>query len=1095
MGPGDPEQEALAFKLHSYIKLYDVMKNLYLPLFLVAFGLHVRAQVGIGTVSPNSTLDLRGSFAPISRSFSATTSLTANDHTLVFTGSSAATATLPDATVCAGRIYCIKNFSPTLPAPILTIGTVSSQKIDGLASWLLNQSNQALMLISDGANWVVFDQFLPTASGSYWNLGGNSVAAVNTFGTTTAYDLPFITNNTEKMRITSSGNVGIGSTSFAANPEALLVYQNSASSFNVISGKGSLNNYLQLNVQNLNSGGSASSDIVATADNGNEIVNYVDMGINSSTYATGTVTGGINNAYLYSAGNDFIIGNSTAAKNLVFFTGGTATANERMRIDGSGNVGIGMTSPSYKLQVSSAANPLFLSGVQTGANTDSILTIINGIVRKLNPAALVTSSSNAWSLIGNAGTNPASNFIGTTDAQAFLFKENNQQVGRFEQNSIALGLGSTTANSTNCYALGSGANIGFNKVSAFAIGTNAGVSNDSAFAIGTASASSGQNAFSIGSGSQANSANSFAIGRNAYVGYSIASAIAIGNDAVANSANAITIGTGATAGFSLTNPVAIGDGVIVNGSNGVAIGNGANISFVANATALGAGASVTGTSSTAIGYNASATLPNELILGDRSNTSLSVGIGTQTFSGTNREKFLVDAGTTGSVNAIVGRGSIDSYLQLNIQNQSSGVSASSDVVATANNGNETSNYVDMGINGGSYTGGIMGAANDAYLYNLGQNFLIGTGAASKSLIFMTGGTTQSTNERMRIDGSGNCGIGTNAPVQKLDVNGNFRLNGAFMPGNTAGLTGNVLISSGPGVAPVWFDETTYLAANSWILGGNNVSSLQNIGTTSNFSLPIITNNVERMRLDNLGNVAIGGTTAAGATNAEKLLVNAGATTSPNLISAKGSINNYLQMNIQNTSGAGLASADLVATNDAGSYVDLGINSSGYVVNSSPILSGIGNSYLYSTGNDFIIGDSTVGKNVIFFTGGAALNNERMRITGAGNVGINSNAPASTLQVGGSLGLPVTTKTAGYTVAAGDYTILCNNTSGAITISLPTASSIAGRIYVIKKISGVGNNVLVDGFGGETIDGSATNTITTQYSKITIQSDGVNWFIL
>lgn len=44
-----------------------------------------------------------------------------------------------------------------------------------------------------------------------------------------------------------------------------------------------------------------------------------------------------------------------------------------------------------------------------------------------------------------------------------------------------------------------------------------------------------------------------------------------------------------------------------------------------------------------------------------------VAIGTSTWDGTNPEKFLVDAGTTTSVNAIVGKGSINSYLQLNIK--------------------------------------------------------------------------------------------------------------------------------------------------------------------------------------------------------------------------------------------------------------------------------------------------------------------------------------------------------------------------------------------------------------------------------------------
>ena len=58
-------------------------------------------------------------------------------------------------------------------------------------------------------------------------------------------------------------------------PEALYVYQDSTSSYNVISGKGNLNNYLQLNVQNTNNGANASSDIVATANNGDENSNYI----------------------------------------------------------------------------------------------------------------------------------------------------------------------------------------------------------------------------------------------------------------------------------------------------------------------------------------------------------------------------------------------------------------------------------------------------------------------------------------------------------------------------------------------------------------------------------------------------------------------------------------------------------------------------------------------------------------------------------------------------------------------------------------------------------------------------------------------------
>lgn len=45
-----------------------------------------------------------------------------------------------------------------------------------------------------------------------------------------------------------------------------------------------------------------------------------------------------------------------------------------------------------------------------------------------------SASGNDWSLIGNAGTNPASNFLGTTDAQDFVIRTNNAQRVRIDLN-------------------------------------------------------------------------------------------------------------------------------------------------------------------------------------------------------------------------------------------------------------------------------------------------------------------------------------------------------------------------------------------------------------------------------------------------------------------------------------------------------------------------------------------------------------------------------------------------------------------------------------------------------------------------------------
>jgi hypothetical protein len=164
------------------------------------------------------------------------------------------------------------------------------------------------------------------------------------------------TGTKTRLLVNSEGNVAIGDSVFdATNPEKLLVNAGTAT-HNAIKGVGNINSYLQLNIQNNSAGTWASSDVVATANNGSETVNFVNMGINSGGYSelTMPVLGGANNAYLYSTGNDLVIGNAIANKNLRFFTGGTATTNERLRIDGNGNVGIGTTAPNSatKLDVS-----------------------------------------------------------------------------------------------------------------------------------------------------------------------------------------------------------------------------------------------------------------------------------------------------------------------------------------------------------------------------------------------------------------------------------------------------------------------------------------------------------------------------------------------------------------------------------------------------------------------------------------------------------------------------------------------------------------------------------------------------------------------
>lgn len=192
------------------------------------------------------------------------------------------------------------------------------------------------------------------STGGAWLLGGNAVTnSSQTLGTTSNFDLPFITNNTERMRIDSTGSVGIGSSAFSASsPERLLVDNGVSTSVNVIRALGSINNNLQFSITNNHGGQSARTDIIAYANNGNSSKNFIVTGVTSGGYSQATIYGGTNSAYIYATANDMFIGNASSAKSLVFFTGGTAATNEAMRVDGNGNVGVGNASPAAKLDVS-----------------------------------------------------------------------------------------------------------------------------------------------------------------------------------------------------------------------------------------------------------------------------------------------------------------------------------------------------------------------------------------------------------------------------------------------------------------------------------------------------------------------------------------------------------------------------------------------------------------------------------------------------------------------------------------------------------------------------------------------------------------------
>ena len=82
-------------------------------------------------------------------------------------------------------------------------------------------------------------------------------------------------------------------------------------------------------------------------------------------------------------------------------------------------------------------------------------------------------------------------------------------------------------------------------------------------------------------------------------------------------------------------------------------------------------------------------------------------------------------------------------------------------------------------------------------------------------------------------------------------------------------------------------------------------------------------------------------------------------------------------------------------------------------------------------------------------------------------------------------------TISYTIEANVYYVRADASSGAITITLPPALNIAGRQIFIKKIDSGVNAVTVATSGSDTIEGSASISLATQWAKQGLISNGNN----
>ena len=170
---------------------------------------------------------------------------------------------------------------------------------------------------------------------------------------------------------------------------------------------------------------------------------------------------------------------------------------------------------------------------------------------------------------------------------------------------------------------------------------------------------------------------------------------------------------------------------------------------------------------------------------------------------------------------------INSYSQVNHQNINSGSLASADFIATANNGTDTSVYVDLGIASSNYAfpGFEIIRPNDSYLISNGGNLLVGS--TTKDVVFFANTGAASTNDATqvaRIVGStASFNITSNVIATSPDT-GALRVTGG------AGFTSNIWVANG---AVINNSQTS----DNFVVKGKNTTSL--IATNSNYGAVVI----------------------------------------------------------------------------------------------------------------------------------------------------------------------------------------------------------------------------------------------------------------
>lgn len=137
-----------------------MIKNQYFIVFFVLTTLFAKAQVGIETTDPKSTLDVQGSLG--FKVTTITTPTTLNQtHNIVLCDNGPYMVMIPPANSNTGKVYYIKNID--VDGDDIAIVPFGSEKIEGTTGYTLNAYKQSIRIVCDGSNWHIIEESIPVS--------------------------------------------------------------------------------------------------------------------------------------------------------------------------------------------------------------------------------------------------------------------------------------------------------------------------------------------------------------------------------------------------------------------------------------------------------------------------------------------------------------------------------------------------------------------------------------------------------------------------------------------------------------------------------------------------------------------------------------------------------------------------------------------------------------------------------------------------------------------------------------------------------------------------------------------------------------------